>query len=257
MIPGDIDLTQNLDFRNSRKKEIPQLPELWDGNGRITANDPNYLTYITSSTPSIRVRITDDNDLETSQTYTIRHQYNSNYTWTSMITYNDNNSIYLYTDDDWGTTSININTTINTINSYFAPIESTTYNFDENITISFEDDDESKYDIFGNKIVKQQENIPKIPWGEKSNYRIRPIPWSVFDYQEDEYIPDIPWDIERKKHSSYIRIMDFIDRAEHLISWFNGKSEHFIRTHLETDEDVDLSYLTNMNWIRVKDAIID
>ena len=33
MIPGNIDLTENLDFRKVVKKEIPQLPDSWKGNG--------------------------------------------------------------------------------------------------------------------------------------------------------------------------------------------------------------------------------
>ena len=35
MIPGDIDLTQKLDFRNVKKKELPQLPASWKSKDKI------------------------------------------------------------------------------------------------------------------------------------------------------------------------------------------------------------------------------
>ena len=35
MLPGDIDLTENIDFRKTRRKEISQLPNSWRGKNQM------------------------------------------------------------------------------------------------------------------------------------------------------------------------------------------------------------------------------
>ena len=64
MIPGDIDLTENLDFRKSRRKELPSLP--WYISSCIINDDDNIMSianYIvpTSTTLSYNNIYYDDN----------------------------------------------------------------------------------------------------------------------------------------------------------------------------------------------------
>ena len=51
MIPGDIDLTENLDFRKSRKKEIPKLP--WNKNNISTINESDITITLDNSANNI------------------------------------------------------------------------------------------------------------------------------------------------------------------------------------------------------------
>ena len=43
MIPGDIDLTQNLDFRNVKKRETPQLPAFFNGRNKINISNESTI----------------------------------------------------------------------------------------------------------------------------------------------------------------------------------------------------------------------
>ena len=60
MVPGDIDLTENLDFRKSRKANIPKIPwsELHDNI--ISEDMLNSVTMPISST-NIEFRVTGSN----------------------------------------------------------------------------------------------------------------------------------------------------------------------------------------------------
>ena len=47
MVPGDIVLTENLDFRNVKRREVPQLPASWKGKDRLNISN-NNLNIISS-----------------------------------------------------------------------------------------------------------------------------------------------------------------------------------------------------------------
>jgi hypothetical protein len=137
---------------------------------------------------------------------------------------------------------------------------STTYSsYNKTVKLKYSKKDE--YDVFGNKI-KQPEQIPSIPWSKKSHTpSILSIPWNKrkWTLRNEDYIPDIPWDVE-DDWIIYNRKDDLsspVKRAKKLISWLSKKSSSFIERYFEKDEDVDTSYLTNMTWIRVHDAVID
>ena len=253
MIPGDIDLTQDLDFRNVKRRETPQLPASWKGKDRINISNGNLSTYIGSS----------------NFTYTTSTPYS--FSWTYYDTYDDSNitttirtngirEVHNHDQLSWNIiTYYNdyLDTTISNWNEY-NEITSSSYN---NLSVKYFDD-KPKYDIFGNKI-KSPEQIPKIPWSKKLyNPSIPSLPWSKrrFSLRNEDYIPDIPWDIE-DDWFAYRRKDDLstpTKRANKLISWLSKKSYSFIERYFDRDnEDVDLSYLTNMNWIHINDAVID
>ena len=226
MLPGDIDLTENLDFRNIRRKQIPKFPTLWkkekEQNKKSTSYSNSYSTNINITTSysnsySTNINISTDGEL---------YYYNfmgSTSNGRELVTLDVDNRITLYTSN------------INYINK-------------------------DEYDIFGYKKTPE-EIIPKIPWKIKTSdlhYCIPPIPWNQKNLflQASKYvgIPSIPWDIEnyREKRIFYNRI----DRIKNLICYLKDKSGVFIKNYLD-GEDVDMTYLTNMGWIRVRDAIID
>ena len=42
MIPGDIDLTEKLDFRRVVKREIPQLPAKWNNENTLNVKNNSF-----------------------------------------------------------------------------------------------------------------------------------------------------------------------------------------------------------------------
>lgn len=249
MIPGDIDLTEKLDFRKTVRRETPQLPSTWKGDNKINKInfDSSGLTTTLDSNYSFSISSTNN---------TITHTYRVNY-------------------DDWFTTTswtnlTPINSDADLYNNILESEINNTLNFSltldgEGIIYSKEDKFyEPKKDIFGNKIT--QEYIPKIPWKEESVERIPSIAWNVekkmlyrgnyISYEDNWRLPH-DWvfeddefeDIEFDTSNPY-------KKAKHLISWLFEKSLSFIGDYLD-DKDPNLSYLTNMSWIRVRDAIID
>lgn len=246
MIPGDIDLTENLDFRKVKKKEIPQLPASWNGKDKLnTLNIDN--SYITS--------------LSTSSNYTFTYRYNE-YTEYNYWTIEDVDNYLNVTID----TNDIITTSTWTYDSYqyfdTYTTELTTTSSSNKLRLESKSN-KSKKDIFGN-IIKEPEPIPEIPWKEKRKYNYDvPIPWKRRSKQWIKYDsePAIPWDTDDDwgwNNYDKPNLSRPYDRAKHLISWLFGKSRTFIERYFDTeDEKVDLSYLTNMSWIRVHDAVID
>ena len=253
MIPGDIDLTQNLDFRNVRKRDIPQLPASWKGKNRLNISNDNLNTYISSGGYTITWRYHNnyyedyfERDSNSTTTMTIRgiREVNNDYQLSWTTTYDDNLDYTIYYWNDLDTNCIT--------------------SFSSN-DISSDKYVKPEYDIFGNRI-KHPEPIPKIPWG---TYKrdctpiIHPIAWrrSVMKWikYDEDYIPDIPWDTEDYGwHHLSENLSTPIKRAKNLISWLSKKSSSFIERYFDKDDEkVDMSYLTNMSWIRVKDAVID
>lgn len=253
MIPGDIDLTEKLDFRKTVRKELPQLPDTWKGN---KLNNISSMITTLDSNSNYSFSVSSNNN-------TVTHTYRVNYTdWFTSTSWTPINS-----DDDFRSTN-NSNTTIEWHNE-------NTLNFSltldgEGIIYSREDkfyEPKKEVDIFGNKIV--HEYIPKIPWKEESIERIPSIPWDskphgyisyndkLISFEDNWRIPrdwtfvdDPIEDIEFDQSNPY-------KKAKHLISWLFGKSLSFIGSYLDNDKEADLSYLTNMSWIRVRDAVID
>lgn len=256
MIPGDIDLTENLDFRNVKRRELPQLPASWKGKDRINTINDTLNTYIntndtiTISTPNTFswTYYTDDDSNTTTTIRTIREGHNdSQLSWTFTR----------YYDDYWDSTIYTWNR-YDEIN-YTSSLSSNIYEYDNKISVKLIDSDKPKYDVFGNKI-KQPEQIPSIPWSKKSyTPSIPSIPWSKrkLTFRNEDYIPDIPWEDEWQWYHNKIDLSTPIKRAKNLISWLAKKSSSFIEKYFENNEEVDMSYLTNMNWIRIHDAVID
>ena len=253
MIPGNIDLTENLDFRKVVQKEIPQLPANWKKSEINT--DTGHITTITNSTTNI--------------------SFNSNSTYTYRTTYYDD-----YEENGYGLINTNItSTSLDNISdwtgwiTYYdrntSVISDITFSYDDS-TISYNGGKHFKiitkkkkeYDIFGNEKIDYVEDIPSIPWSTKERKEsIRNIPWEVYeDYGPWKLeVPSIPWDtIPRWSRVKRFDLDSIVNRAKNLICWLSDKSNRFIESYLDQEEElVDLSYLTNMNWIRVRDVVID
>lgn len=230
MISGDIDLTEKLDFRRTVKKEIPQLPANWKEN-------KNKLNYT----------INDDRMYMTVD-------YNNGYTYTVNLTDTISNITYYYDD-----TSIIDRWFISDYQFVLSP-STTSTTTSNSITWSGISQKEPERDIFGN-IKEYPEEIPKIPWGKKSKEYIKPIPWNYKHkraWAYYEYNRRIPWE-EEDTDDELFRIgdNDRISRIRNSIAWLADKTASFINNYLDQNDEVDLSYLTNMSWIRISDAVID
>ena len=234
MIPGNIDLTEKLDFRNVVKKEWPQLPAIWDKNKLNTEGiKPDAITTYTNT---IYHDYTDYDSIYSSD-FTINYTITPQYYTTSYDTYNFN-----YVTTSWTFLQNNTTSSTNRIP----------------ITICCVEDK----DVFGNVKNNYVKDIPKIPWKSKESDYYSRIPWEgkslkhkLFGSSSHDYYEDIPWDEDDVEDKP--RLYSEIDKAKHLISWLFDKTNSFIKNYFTSDDDVSLSYLTNMSWIRVKDAVID
>ena len=265
MIPGDIDLTQNLDFRKTVKKKIPKFPVNWKRKKEMKVS--NNISYTNASTGIDRI----DDNITLSVYYSdIEDLYNMDiiYDTIDMWTMNDSNSssinfnYYNINDhgfyDGYSTYTVG-NTSSASMTSYRIQ---TTNRFKRNNPFKVEDE----YDVFGNKKNRKKEYIPSIPWRTtKSTENIPSIPWESYETRKSYYgyFDDfhrstnkrIPWTYIKPKRP--YNLEDTAPRAQCLISWLKDKSYRFIKNYLDRDNDADLSYLTNMGWIHVKDAVID
>ncbi len=242
MIPGDIDLTENLDFRKVVKKEAPQLPEIWNKNNqnKVSASIDN-ISYTTNS--------------------------NYYYTYRSDTYYSRpiNFSYYAYNNDRYQQSiydQLSIEDIDIQFNTWFDH-DTISYNITSSTSSSLPNiifKIENEYDIFGNVKEYYNEDIPKIPWSKNHIYSYENnIAWNnkSFKYNFDLYYPEdnIPWCIKENKKYDLTTIFS---RAKNLISWLSDKGNRFIDDYLRSDEDDhNLSYLTNMSWIGIKDAIIE
>lgn len=236
MIPGDIDLTKNLDFRRTRRKEIPQFPASWKNGGGNNSIDINitdtYLTYNLDST----------------------NYSTSTFTITPQINVDDiDGMIYHWVDYDY-TSSFNNYSLITTNSSSITNIN----NKYGRITVKAEIEPEK--DIFGN-IIEQEKPLEQICWEKDelaNNCKKKPIkqiPW-IDDHHRNfsltrhsTYDDRIPWDAEDNRPKKKESIGD-------KICYLAGKSSRFISDYFNEDKENLSSYLTNMNWIGVHDAII-
>ena len=255
MIPGDIDLTENLDFRNVKKRNTPQLPAAWAGNKNCKLNVSNNGTFTITTRTNNDLRWNfyyienEYGDSTTITTRGIREVHNRDLSWTYTTTsFNDDFDSTIYYWNDTSVDYLNVSPSTSSSSS---------------LSVRFVD--EPNYDVFGNR-VKEPKQIPKFPWKFKEyTPTIHPIAWKRSCYKwsrfDEDYIPDIPWETEEDllwyKRRPHINLSDYINRAKNLITWFNKKSSSFIERYFEDIEEVDTSYLTNMNWIRIHDAIID
>lgn len=251
MISGDIDLTENLDFRKVVRKEIPQLPEKWSEE---KSNKLNYEfsnnTYITTTTSSSQIIRYDTND-DGITWLSFRENRWSDSSHNIRYTYNISNNDYftIYDNDD------SYDVSITTSNNYIIRPSR------NNITFKIENvKKESEYDILGN-VIEPPEKIPKFPWDERIEKEYIPsIPWERYGFKyhiyEDEIIPSIPWEEDDIITTGRPRYTEY-DRLRDAIPWLADKSSSFIDKYFNPDDEADLSYLTNMQWIRVRDAVID
>ena len=236
MIPGDIDLTENLDFRKSRRKELPSLP--WYISSCIINDDDNIMSianYIvpTSTTLSYNNIYYDDNIITDI----------SEELWINDTFIND----FTSTTNSSSTTLILDNNIVEITNNGISLTNMVLYN------------DKPKKDIFGN-IIPSKEIIPKICYEikEKISERIPKLPWetnrNLFINECDNRIP---W----KKRSKFSRFnksweLDFKPNTNP-ICYLEGKSSSFIRSYLNRETEDNHGYLTNMGYLRIHDAIIE
>ena len=215
MIPGDIDLTENLDFRKSRKKEIPKFP--WNKNNISTINESD-------------ITIAFDNNTNVITYY--------NYDEYGVIRYSYYDEILSLYD---GTTSYNF---ISDNESF-----TTTSTLLTSLRLKF---NETKKDVFGN-IIKKDKPIKNICWSAFNKIKevIPIIPWKrsyndyrIYSIKFNNTNNKIPWET-----SMYIKIND------NPICYLNGKSNSFIDEYFHKRDNSN--YLTDMNWLRIHDAIIE
>lgn len=245
MIPGNIDLTENLDFRRVVQKEIPQLPDNWKKNEIIT--DTKNITSITNtSTVSYN---------SSNSTYSVRnYYYEEEYTTLSW----SNDFITTINSPDISDWSVTYNLITNsTISNVTMTIDDNTYIGGNNYLIT----KKKEYDIFGNEKINYVEEIPSIPWSSKERKKsIRDIPWKTYKeyghWKLEE--PSIPWDTTPDwDDMTRVKLDTVVRRAKNLICWLSDKTNRFIESYLNKEEEDNLSYLTNMSWIRVREAVID
>lgn len=238
MIAGDIDLTENLDFRKTVRRELPAIPASWNGGNRINKSK----THFTLSSAV--------NELE---------NYNRTHSSTTVT--------YQYSDWESSTNVFSTTTGSFTIsnNTYYIRYDMDRYSNNKitNVLYDYKIPEPNCFDEYiGNEIISNESRIPwkvdeiaevefRIPWiSESKNNRYR--------IQRD--IPKLPygWEDEESEYISPSLLLDKYKRAKLLISWLMKKSTKFIIQYLNHEEDKsDLDYLTNMNWIHVRDAIID
>lgn len=184
MVPGDIDLTENLDFRKSRKATIPKIPWLELQDNIISEDMLNSVTMPISST-NIEFRVTGS---------TMRITYDDFTTDTLYIQY-DNGSWYNISSINSSTDSSIIN-----VNNYYP-----------------------KKDIFGNIIKekapipklcyyshKQEKKIPKLPYHDEPKDCIPYLPW------DDVYTPFCDFYKKKVEQICYLDGMSTGDRRNYL-----------------------------------------
>ena len=184
MVPGDIDLTENLDFRKSRKATIPKIPWLELQDNIISEDMLNSVTMPISST-NIEFRVTGS---------------------TMRITYDDftTDTLYIqYDNDSWdniSSTNSSTNSSIISVNNYYP-----------------------KKDIFGNIIKeeapipklcyyshKQEKKIPKLPYHDEPKDCIPYLPW------DDVYTPFCDFYKKKVEQICYLDGMSTGDRRNYL-----------------------------------------
>ena len=184
MVPGDIDLTENLDFRKSRKATIPKIPWLELQDNIISEDMLNSVTMPISST-NIEFRVTGS---------TMRITYDDFTTDTLYIQY-DNGSWY-----NISSTNSSTNSSIISVNNYYP-----------------------KKDIFGNIIKekapipklcyyshKQEKKIPKLPYHDEPKDCIPYLPW------DDVYTPFCDFYKKKVEQICYLDGMSTGDRRNYL-----------------------------------------
>ena len=184
MVPGDIDLTENLDFRKSRKAAIPKIPWLELQDNIISEDMLNSVTMPISST-NIEFRVTGS---------TMRITYDDFTTDTLYIQY-DNGSWY-----NISSTNSSTDSSIISVNNYYP-----------------------KKDIFGNIIKekapipklcyyshKQEKKIPKLPYHDEPKDCIPYLPW------DDVYTPFCDFYKKKVEQICYLDGMSTGDRRNYL-----------------------------------------
>ena len=183
MVPGDIDLTENLDFRKSRKAIIPKIP--WEElHGNFISEDMLNTAFnddtefrITTSSSSI-------------STTSIHISYSGTRTYNFYIQYD--NGLFWY--------NIPRHSSTISVNNYYP-----------------------KKDIFGNIIKekapipklcyyshKQEKKIPKLPYHDEPKDCIPYLPW------DDVYTPFCDFYKKKVEQICYLDGMSTGDRRNYL-----------------------------------------
>ena len=185
MVPGDIDLTENLDFRKSRKAIIPKIP--WEElHGNFISED------------MLNTAFNDDTEFRITTS-------SSSISTTSMhISYSGTRTYNFYIQYDNGLFWHNI------------PTNSSTYTINANNYYP-------KKDIFGNIIKgdipipelcyydnKQEEKIPRLPYHDEPKDCIPCLPW------DDVYTPFCDFYKKKVEQICYLDGMSTGDRRDYL-----------------------------------------
>lgn len=225
MIPGDIDLTEKLDFRKVVKHEISKLP--WKNKKPLFTKYSNF--------------INDINDINSTYSYNTYYNtcnYSNNITYTTTNNtnfYYSNSNIITYMQDN--NTNIIMYNTSKCYDNDSIPWKCNKHNYIES-AIPWE-----------NNVEKQ---IRKISWYNATKY-LKYINIMIGDDNNLTKKVKIPWDMESKNENFNLSSIKY--RAKNLIDWLHNKTPSFIERYLNNESN--LSYLTNMQWIQIHDAIID
>lgn len=173
MVPGDIDLTENLDFRKSRKATIPKIPwsELHDNF--ISEDMINTISLYNFDDNTFRITTTSTSTTTGSSITTSMHiSYDDTRTDNFYIQYDNNdNGLFWY--------NIPRHSSTISVNNYYP-----------------------KKDIFGNTI-KEEIPIPELCYYD--NKQEEEIPKLPYRDEPKEYISYLPWD------DAYTQFCDFCD----------------------------------------------
>ena len=264
MLPGDIDLTEKLDFRKTVRKQLPALPNNWGGKNQIkVSNNTNF------------IRLNDVTNTTTSSTRNV-----ITYVQNNLYSTIDNWTYYDIIDDDIDTINYyNNDYTFTISNRYSVTYNNSLSNNKISIKVKNYVEDTYKKDIFGNLIqTKKEEKVRRcplcnsvlIPWDKNycrscrklhNDNNDHKIPWNVNKYKNlkyrEKYDPKIPWEEEDLEYKCKDLIFDGDEmNISEKICYLEGKTISFIRRYLNHEEEDNSSYLTNMNHIRIRDVEI-
>lgn len=182
MVPGDIDLTENLDFRKSRKATIPKIP--WLEDNIISEDMLNSVTMPISST-NIEFRVTGS---------TMRITYDDFTTDTLYIQY-DNGSWY-----NISSTNSSTDSSIISVNNYYPKKDIFGNIIKEKAPIP-------KLCYYSHK---QEKKIPKLPYHDEPKDCIPYLPW------DDVYTPFCDFYKKKVEQICYLDGMSTGDRRNYL-----------------------------------------
>ena len=281
MIPGNLDLTENLDFRaiKPRSKSSSNKPVPWNNQSSlesVTKKEMWDIVYRYSNTSRInysyRVTINNDDDEPTSSGFISSYvnqylmediQYTI-YEDSTLIT--NSQTLYIDYQDNYWTSS----------NASYEPPKMVSYKVNV-----IEDTDRDRCSIPWKKRLKSVyqviDNIKSIPWDIPRIHRSfgrrnldKLIPWKVCDKSDITFERcfdvdgRVPWleqmnlVVKTKLHNvDRFHRMPFIDSEEGMrfrVPWLENLSYYEFSAHMDELNDIDQSsYLTNLGHLSITD----